>query len=131
LDALLLSNPVKENLSVKKFLAVLILSATATLSAADFSLGIQIGAPPPPRVVRVHPRSPGPDYVWLDGYWYPEGGRYKWHNGYWTRPPYAGALWVGPHYDGGRYYEGFWQGNRGQIGHDHRWDRGHDRDYHH
>ncbi len=93
-----------------------------TLSA-QISVGIQIGAPPPPRVLRVHPRRPGGDYIWVEGYWYPVGHRYKWHEGYWTRPPYLGARWVLPHYDGHRYFEGYWEGDRGRREHDHHWDR--------
>jgi hypothetical protein len=32
--------------------------------------------PPPPRVYRVRPR-PGPAFVWVEGYWYPQGNRYR------------------------------------------------------
>src|SRR4030095_2237857 len=60
----------------------------ASASNAQVSFGIRIGAPPQPRVVRVLPRRPGPEYTWIDGYWYPNGKRYSWHAGYWTRPPY-------------------------------------------
>ncbi|GHT60039.1 hypothetical protein AGMMS50239_08120 [Bacteroidia bacterium] len=40
--------------------------------------------------------SPGPDYVWVDGYWtwdyrYRE---YVWAQGYWALAPYAGAFWI-------------------------------------
>ena len=76
-------------------------------------LGIRIGPPPQPRVIRVQPRSPGADYVWLDGYWY-QGRHYKWHASYWTRPPYEGAHWVGPHHDGQQYYAGYWDGGHGK-----------------
>jgi YXWGXW repeat-containing protein len=97
------------------------------------SIGIRIGAPPPPRVIRVQPPSPGPGYLWVTGYWYPSGNKYKWHEGYWTRPPYASAHWVEPHHDGQRYFEGYWDGERGHVAHDHKWDKGHghDRDYNH
>ncbi len=94
---------------------------------AQVSVGIRIGAPPPVRVVRVQPVSPGPEYVWVGGYWYPVGGHYKWHEGYWTRPAYAGAHWVAPHHDGQRYFEGYWDGERGHVSHDHGWDKNHDR----
>jgi hypothetical protein len=96
---------------------------------AQVSLGIRIGPPPAPRVIAVRPGSPGPGYMWVDGYWYPEGGRYRWHAGYWSRPPYAGAHWIGPHHDGERFYAGYWDGDRGRFEHDHRWDRDRDRDY--
>jgi len=95
------------------------------------SLGITIGAPPPPRVVRVLPPSPGPDYVWVGGYWYPVGGHYHWHAGYWTRPPYVGARWVAPHHDGRQFFAGYWEGDRGRVEHDHHWDRLHNRDFDH
>ena len=89
---------------------------------------MQIGPPPPPRVVRPL-RSPGADYVWVEGYWYPAGNRYRWHNGYWTRPPYEGAHWVGPHHDGQQFFEGYWDGDH-RVVHDHRWDHDHNnRDY--
>ena len=95
---------------------------------AQISIGIRIGPPPPPRVVRVLPPRPGPEFVWVAGYWYPVGNHYRWHAGYWTRPPYVGARWVVvPHHDGERYFAGFWVGDRGRIEHDHHWDR--DRDF--
>ncbi len=107
-----------------------VLLAGTIASSAQISVGISIGDPPPPRVVRVLPRSPGPEFVWVDGYWYPVGRHYKWHTGYWTRPPYQGAHWVGPRHEGGQYYAGYWDGDHGRFDHDHHWDhdRDHDRD---
>src|SRR5579862_2236886 len=98
--------------TIRKFatmamLTVAMLLAGVTASRAQVSLGIRIGAPPPPRVLRVRPVSPGPEYVWIDGYWYPVGGHYRWHAGYWSRPPYEGARWVGPHHDGDQYFAGY------------------------
>ena len=104
------------------------LLAGAVALPAQVSVGIRIGEPPPPRVVRVLPESPGPDFVWIGGYWYPVGRHYRWHEGYWTRPPYAGARWVGPRHEGGQYYVGYWEGDRGRVEHDHHWDHDHDRD---
>jgi hypothetical protein len=110
-------------------LLVLLLVAGAAAAQAQVSLGIRIGPPPSPRVIRVVPRSPGPDFAWIDGYWYPVGHHYKWHEGYWTRPPYAGARWIGPRHDGEQFYAGYWDGDRGRLEHDHRWDRDRDRDF--
>ena len=112
-----------------KLIVLALLAAGAVF--AQFSVGIRIGAPPPVRVVRVQPRSPGEGYAWIGGYWYPVSGHYKWHEGYWTRPVYAGAHWVEPHHDGTMFYEGYWDGERGRVGHDHHSDRAHDRDYGH
>jgi len=107
-------------------LAAMLLTGSPALKA-QVSVGIGIGAPPPPRVY-ARPVAPGPGYVWVDGYWYPVDGRYVWHRGYWTYPPYSGAAWVGPRWEGGRYYNGYWNGERGRFEHDHRWDRERERD---
>jgi len=112
---------------MKKTLLALMLLA-GELSFGQVSVGIRIGPPPPPRVVR-QTRPPGPGYVWVEGYWYPVGNRYVWHNGYWTRPPYDGARWLRPRYEGDRFFEGYWEGDRGRFEHDHRWDRDRNRDY--
>ena len=74
-----------------------LLLAPASAAHAQISFGIRIGEPPAPRAYRVPPQ-PGPDYVWVEGYWYPQGSRYTWHDGYWTRPPYEGAYWVAPYH---------------------------------
>lgn len=104
-----------------------LLLAPASVAQAQVSFGIHIGPPPAERAYRVPPQ-PGPDYMWIEGYSYPQGGRYAWHNGYWTRPPYAGAYWVAPYHVDGQYYAGQWQGSRNNMSHDHRWDRGRQRD---
>jgi hypothetical protein len=100
---------------------VALLLAAPSAANAQVSFGVTIGPPPAPRPYRVAPR-PGPDYVWIEGYWYPQGGHYRWHTGYWTRPPYAGAYWVEPYHDGRRFVSGYWEGSRGRLEHDHRWD---------
>jgi hypothetical protein len=111
----------------RKLLALMLLAGGSVIG--QISIGINIGPPPPPRVVRVLPRNPGPEFVWLEGYWYPVGNHYKWHDGYWTRPAYPGARWVVPRHDGERFFEGYWEGDRGRRDHDHHWDRDHDRDF--
>ena len=115
---------------MKTKLLILSLLAVGTVFA-QISIGVRIGAPPAVRVLRVQPRSPGAGYLWVGGYWYPVGNHYKWHDGYWTRPAYTGARWVEPRHDGERFYAGYWDGDHGQIGHDHQWDKNHDhnRDY--
>ena len=114
---------------MKKTFLALIFCAGSSLFGANFSVGINIGPPPPPRVVRVQPARPGPDYFWVDGYWYPVGHQYRWHAGYWTRAPYAGATWIGPRYEGGQYFAGYWQAGDRRWEHDHRWDGDRRRDF--
>ncbi len=110
-------------------LAALLLLVGGSAAYAQVSFGIRIGPPPAPRVVHVIPPRPGPDYVWIDGYWYPVDGRYRWHEGYWTRAPYGGAYWVPPRYEGGEFFEGYWEGPRGRFEHHHEWDLERGRDY--
>lgn len=109
-------------------LAAMLLTGMSVF-AAQVSIGIRIGPPPPPRVLRMQPPRPGPEFVWIEGYWYPVGKKYRWHAGYWTQPPYAGARWVVPRHDGQQYFAGYWEGDRGRIEHDHHWDRDRGRDF--
>src|SRR3954453_23491258 len=90
---------------------------TCSAAFAQVSIGIQIGPPTPPRVVHVVEVRPAPEYVWVEGYWYPVGQKYKWHQGYWTRPPYEGARWIAPRYEGREYFVGYWQSERGRFEH--------------
>jgi hypothetical protein len=113
---------------MKKTLLAFVIAAGSAL-AADISIGIEIGAPPPPRVLAVRPVAPDPEFVWVEGYWYPMGRHYQWHPGYWSRPPYEGAVWIAPYHDGARYFGGYWGGSHGRFEHDHRWDKEHDRDF--
>jgi WXXGXW repeat (2 copies) len=115
---------------VRAVLLIAMLLVTAKAGQAQVSVGIVIGAPPPPRVAAVVPTRPDLASMWVAGYWYPVGHHYKWHEGYWTRPPYEGAHWVAPQHDGQRYYAGYWDGARGRVEHDHHSDNDRDRDYH-
>ncbi|MEP7367552.1 MAG: hypothetical protein ABI972_30195 [Acidobacteriota bacterium] len=106
---------------MKKLLAMMLLVGGSVFG--QISVGIRIGSPPAPRVVRVRPNSPGPGYLWVDGYWYPANNRYVWHPGYYSRPPYEGAMWVSPRYESQMFYGGYWSGNDRQFQHDHHWDK--------
>ncbi len=61
--------------------------------------------------------APGPDYVFIRGYWDWGGGAYVWVPGRWVERPYANAVWVEPrwrHANAGWYREeGHWRGDRG------------------
>ncbi|HWE51742.1 MAG TPA: YXWGXW repeat-containing protein [Bryobacteraceae bacterium] len=114
---------------MKKLFAIVLLAGGSLFG--QISLGIRIGPPPRPRIERVRPRSPGPGYVWVDGYWYPDGGHYRWHQGYYSRPPYEGAVWIAPRHDGQQFYNGYWEGpGHERVEHDHHSDRDRNRDWH-
>ena len=114
---------------LKKRLLGMVLFAAGSMFG-QVSIGITIGPPPPPpRVVQLLPPTPGPEFVWVEGYWYPVGNHYKRHPGYWTRPPYAAVQWVAPRHDGERFFDGYWEGDHGRRDHDHHWDRDRDHDF--
>ena len=73
---------------------------------------------------------PGEGFVWQDGYWGVNGGRYVWIPGRWERPPYPGAYWTHPHYDrysdGYHLHEGHWDREDHDDHHDWSRDRGGD-----
>jgi len=98
-----------------------VLVGTGSAASAQVSVGVVIGRPPAPVVIEEPPPEPrvyavaarpGPEFVWVEGYWAPQGRHYRWHDGYWTRPPYAGAYWVEPYYYRGSYIAGYWEGGR-------------------
>ena len=120
--------PSKMKNLVRMMLISVVLLAWKPL-AAQVSVGITIGQPPPPPPERVLPPSPGPEFIWVEGYWYPVKKKYKWHPGYWTQAPYPGAHWVVPRYERGEFFDGYWEGDRGRWEHDHRWDHDPDRDF--
>ena len=104
--------------------AALLVAAIAVPAFGQVSLYIG-SAPPALRYERRGP-IPGPGFVWAEGYWAPNGHRYRWMAGHWERAPYEGAYWSHPHYD--HYQEG-WQMHEGHWDHEDH-DNGHWRDHH-
>ena len=109
--------------------AFALLLATGSAANAQVSVGVSIGTPPPAVVIEAPPPAPrayvvaarpSPEFVWVEGYWFPQGKHYRWHDGYWTRPPYAGAYWVEPYYVRGSYVAGYWAGSRREEKHHRR-----------
>jgi hypothetical protein len=86
---------------------------SASTLLADVTVRIDLGAPPPPRV-EVQGARPGPEYVWIAGFWDGPPGHYSWSAGHWDRPPHPNAHWTSPHYEkdsGGKFHrvEGGWR----------------------
>ena len=70
--------------------------------------------PPPPRVVVVPASRPG--FLWIQGRWEYNGGRYVWRDGYWERER-AGYVWEQGRWDrrgrGHVWVEGRWRSGGG------------------
>jgi len=100
-------------------------------SAAAFAAGILAttllltACPPPPPgpvYVRVGPPpvraeiigvAPGPEYVWVGGYWSWNSAEYVWVPGAWRVRPRVRARWIPPHWrhtrHGWYFVEGHWR----------------------
>lgn len=56
--------------------------------------------------------SPGPDYVWVAGYYDWRSGRYVWVPGSWVKAPQTSSVWVPSHWEpsagGYSWVEGHW-----------------------
>ena len=93
-------------------LAGLLLAAILPGCAAGGAYVGRYGPPPPPRygIVGV---TPGPGFVWCDGFWDWRGGRWFWVSGGWRRPPHRRAVWVPGywHEEHSRYrfHRGYWR----------------------
>ena len=107
------------------------------VSAAVPGVGaeFEVGGPPPPIQEEAVIAAPGPDYVWIGGYWDWDVGvrQYVWRAGRWDHPPHAEAHWIAPHYEmrSGRHYyhPGHWD-RHGDREHREHGDREHgDRDH--
>ena len=84
------------------------------------------GRPPAPRYERRSPR-PGPDYIWVGGFWHSDGGQWIWVPGRWEPPVAPQAYWIPPRYvrsERGYIYEpGHWSTQTVIVGEDVRGNR--------
>jgi hypothetical protein len=80
-----------------------------TASAAE----IVVRVSPPRMVVQKRERSPGPGYVWVQGYQNWDGRSHVWVPGRWERPPQPRGRWQPHHWvhrrDGWVLVEGHWR----------------------
>src|ERR1039457_1537553 len=81
------------------------------LVPGDLHVRIVQEAPPPLRQGGVTQR-PGPNHLWIKGYWHHTGQAWGWSDGRWSEPPRAHAHWVAARYQkvrgGTRYSPGHW-----------------------
>src|SRR5579863_10489778 len=90
------------------FLAALLTVPITSFGA--FSLTVTIA--PPPLLVYSQPICPGPNYMWVPGYWAYGPDGYYWVPGTWVLTPFSGALWT----------PGYWGWNNGAyLWHDGYW----------
>jgi WXXGXW repeat (2 copies) len=92
-------------------LPVLMAGLLMTASCAGGFVAVESG--PPPRRVEVIGVAPGPEYVWLDGYWGYTGAEYVWVPGRWAVPPRGHHVWVRDRWEerGNRWHRrrGHWE----------------------
>ena len=79
---------------------------------------VSAGTAAPALIMEPIPVAPGPDYIWVSGYWRWRNirwgfGRWEWVSGAWTRPPHRDALWIGgrwePHRGLNIWVDGHWR----------------------
>jgi hypothetical protein len=80
---------------------------------AQVSIGISVRIGPPALPVYEQPICPGPNYIWVPGYWAWDGYDYYWVPGTWVLAPQPGYLWT-PGYWG--WNEGFYVWHPGYWG---------------
>jgi hypothetical protein len=93
--------------------AVLASSVVALSACYATSGGLYVETGPPAPIVEAVVVSPGPEFVWVPGYYRWDGGAYLWMAGRWERPPHGQRRWVPGSWDhskrGWRYREGRWR----------------------
>ena len=98
---------------MKRTLGLVVILGGLSLAGCAGGYGGYYASVPPP-AVRYEQRgiAPGAGYVWIDGYWGYNGGRYNWVSGRWTRPPRGRSRWE----------PGRWETRRGRYHYrDGRW----------
>ena len=73
-------------------LAFILLPAAPSPSRAQLLVRVELA--PPPLPVYVQPVIPGPDYIWVPGYWAWGPNGYFWVPGTWVFAPTPGLLWT-------------------------------------
>ena len=73
---------------------------------------VVVASAPPPLQQEVIDVQPGPDYVWVGGYWTWRHDHHEWVRGQWKRPPHGRHQWVAPRWEhntrGYVFIDGHW-----------------------
>jgi len=80
--------------TMKRLALAVALVALAACYYGPPSGAVIVGARPPAYRVEVVGVAPGPEFVWVGGYWAWGGAEYTWVPGRWVARPYARAAWV-------------------------------------
>jgi hypothetical protein len=80
--------------------------------AGHYYVGASYG-PPAPIVEGPYGVAPGPDFIWVPGFYDWDGGSWAWRHGGWRRRPHPRDQWVPPRWEhqrnGYRRTGGGWQ----------------------
>jgi hypothetical protein len=91
----------------------ILLASSAMVACGGQYTAYAVPAPPAPYVVGAVGYAPGPGYVWVDGFWNLNVGRWAWVNGRWAVPPRRHSIWEPDrwerHGNGWRYHRGRWR----------------------
>ena len=93
--------------------AGLLLAVVALAAAISYGCAgtVYVREDPPPVRVEVRPAAPGPNAMWIDGYWRWGHHEYLWMPGHWER--HARGTWVTGHWDkrprGNVWVPGHWR----------------------
>jgi hypothetical protein len=104
-----------------KFLIILAALAIAAVASGCYVRGVgwevewEVDVQPPPLQSEVVLEAPGPNFIWVPGYWDWDVRvrHYAWKAGRYERPPRRGARWEPPRHEvrGNRHYyhPGHWR----------------------
>jgi len=99
---------------MRSLTAALLLGASLTATACAGTSGrLYVRTGPPPLRREAVLVSPGPEYVWVPGYYRYDGRAYLWVAGRYERPPRPRARWVAGHWQQERrvwfWVDGHWR----------------------
>lgn len=88
-----------------------VLAGCVVEGSAGVGVGMPVSGPPPAPVEERRSPPPGPQVVWIAGYWNWTGMQYAWIPGHWEQS-HPGLIWRAPRYsmrEGTYFYEpGAW-----------------------